>query len=121
MFRLVVSDSIEFPVKLSINDAGKQRAFTLKLQAKRVSSEEMARIISEGVDQPVAEFLREKVTGWRDQKLVVGEDDEPAEFTPEAFEALLQLFGASGAIFAAYIEAQSQAAGTGGRAKNSGG
>lgn len=120
MFRLVISDTIEFPVRLSVNDGGRKRDFTIRLQAQRVSTDEMQRLVADGLDQPLAEFLRQKITGWREQSLVVDGNDQPAPFSEEAFGVLLGLFGAAGAIFSAYLDAQSQHHGMAGRAKNSG-
>jgi hypothetical protein len=120
-FKLAIGDTIEFPVKLALNDAGKQRNFTFRLQARRLGADEIQQLQRDaGADVPVADFLRDRITGWREQTLVCDEQDHPVPFSADAFDALLGIFGVAGAVFAAYLEAQATSAGLGGRAKNSG-
>lgn len=118
MYKLIISDTVEFPVKLSVNDAGVRKDFSLRLQAARLSQEAVSGTFSSEPDLSTADFLRRHVHGWKDQRLVVDEAGAPAPFGTEAFDALLGLAGAAGVIFAAYMEALYQSAGAGGRAKN---
>lgn len=118
MYKLIVSDTVEFPVKLSVNDAGVKKDFSLRLAAKRLTQDEVSSTFADSPDLSTADFLRRHVSGWREQRLVVDEGGQAAPFSVEAFEVLLSLFGAAAVIFSAYMEALAQAAGVGGRAKN---
>lgn len=117
-YKLIVSDTVEFPVKLSVNDAGVKKEFSLRLAAKRLTQDEVSSTFADSPDLSTADFLRRHVSGWREQRLVVDEGGQAAPFSAEAFEVLLSLFGAAAVIFSAYMEALAQAAGVGGRAKN---
>lgn len=118
MFKLAISDTVEFPVRLAFNDAGTRREFTLKLQGKRLAQADIAATFRDEPDLSTDDFLRRHLTGWADQRLVVNDDGSPAAFGAEALGVLLGAMGAAGLIFAAYLEAVGQAATAGGRAKN---
>jgi|CXWL01.1.fsa_nt_gi hypothetical protein len=101
-YKLVIDDVIEFPVKFTANDAGKTVAFNFRLQARRIQSEEM-RAILQDEDRVVKDFLHDKLVGWVGQRLVAGDDGQPADFSPEALDCMLSLFGMEGIIFSAYL------------------
>lgn len=116
MYKLNVSDTVEFPVTLTVNDAGTPREFTLRLQAKRLTDQALDAARDSNLKTEA--FLAEHITGWRDQTLVVQADGSPADYTPEAFAVLLGVGGARLAVLAAYQRALAGADGLGGRAKN---
>jgi hypothetical protein len=118
MYKLTISDTVEFPVKLSVNDAGAKKEFSLRLQGKRITQDALRTALTEQAELSTDDFLRQHISGWREQRLVIDEAGNPAPFGPEAFDALLSLMGASGLIFGAYLESLGQSAGAGGRAKN---
>lgn len=95
MFKLAIDDVVEVPVRftLRVKNVDKSMAFTLI--AKRVSLDDYS-------DQSVAEFLRSNVTDWKDQKLVLDQDGSPAEFSDDAFDAMLKVPGVTGAVWNAY-------------------
>lgn len=104
-FRLVVADVVELPVKFTVNDGGKTNSFAFHLLAKRLAQDELRSLTLDDESRSVAEFLQERVIGWRGQRLVVDDAGQPAEFSQEAFACMLGLVGLAGVCFAAYIEA----------------
>jgi hypothetical protein len=44
------------------------------------------------------------VFGWKDQRLVLEEDGKPAEFCPEALEAMMSIGGMGVQILGAYLK-----------------
>jgi len=104
-YRLVVSDTVEVPIKFTANDGGKNASFFFHLLAKRLSQDEFKSIIDAADGRSVSEFLVEQITGWRGQRLVVDDSGQPAAYSPEAMEAMLGLVGLPGIVFSAYIEA----------------
>ena len=116
-YRLTVADVIEFPVKVSVNDAGRTAVHQFHLTATRIPQEEAQEVIKDG-ERPVRELLLEKVTGWRGQKLVVDDDGQPAGFSAEAFGCLLSLAGLPMVLFQEYLKALVVSSTEGGRAKN---
>lgn len=122
-YRLCISDTVKFQVKLSVNDAGTKKDFSLWLDAQRVSLDTLQANIEEHGEMKLIDFqrkvCRDNVTGWNDQRLVVGDDGQPASYSESALDLVLGLPGAPGLIHAAYMEAIAASAGAAGRAKNS--
>lgn len=118
MYKLAVSNTVEFPVKLSVNDAGTRRDFTPRLQGQRLDQDAIAATFRDEPDLSTADFLRRHLTGWADQRIVLNEDGTPADFNADALGVLLGIVGATPLIFTAYMEAIGQAATPAGRAKN---
>ena len=56
-------------------------------------------------DASIKEFLSQVTKDWSDQRLVQNEDGTPADFSPEAFDALLSIAAMPVFIYAAYIKA----------------
>ena len=113
-FKLVVADVVDVPLNFTVNDAGKAVNFAFSLQAKRVSQDDLRALVDSDSGASMADFLAEHVIGWRGQRLVVGDDGTPADFSPEAFACMLGLVGAAGLMMSAYLEA----CGAKGKAKN---
>ena len=122
MFKLVISNTVKFQVKLSVNDAGVKKEFSLWLEGKRIGVEALKTNLEENGDLRVLDFqikaCRDNLTGWSDQRLVVGEDDQPVDFSPAALDVLLSIAGAASVIHGAYMEALAASDGKAGRAKN---
>jgi hypothetical protein len=105
-FKLVIGDRVDVPVKVSINTAaGKAQTFAFTLEARRMDVAEYREALGESSQTTVVEFLQANVTGWRGQRLVLDDDDQPAEWSQEAFGAMLGIVGMEQACFAAYIKA----------------
>lgn len=121
--KLAISDIVKFQVKLSLNDAGVKKEFSLWLEANRISLSAMESNLEERGDLKVVDFqrktLRENLIGWNDQRLVLDQDDRPCDFSPEACDVLLDVAGAVPVIHASYMDAVVASGGTAGRLKNS--
>lgn len=105
-YKLAISDQVQFPVAIKLNDDGKDRTFNFDLVARRLSQSEMSDVVSDK-EQLIRDFLQANVTGWKRQQLVLDEDGKPAEFNPESFDALLSVTGAGLNILGKYLEANS--------------
>lgn len=94
---------VNFPVKFKFKQSDRTRNFEFKITAERVDQE---RITAElGKDGPIADFLKNVVTNWSGQRLVLNPDRTPAEFSQDAFDAMLNVPGAALAIWADYTKA----------------
>lgn len=122
MYKLVISDTVKFKVKLTVNDAGVTKEFPFWLEGRRLDVDHIKADIADAGDMKLMDFhskvCRDNLTGWQDQRLVVDQDGNPAPFSAEALDAVLGLTGAVGIIHAAYMDAIVATNGTAGRAKN---
>lgn len=112
VFRLVVADIVDVPLTITLNDAGRSASFAFHLQARRLSQDRLRELVESDVN--TVDFLLDHVTGWRGQRLVVDDDDTPAEFSREALACMLDLVGVAQLMLSAYLEA----CGAKGKAKN---
>lgn len=117
-YKLTVGDVVEVPVKGALKDGARDVPFSFTIAAKRIPIAEYRSALGEGSDLTVREFLQAYVTGWRDQRLVVDDDGQPAPFGPEAFECLLSLVGMEQTILGAYLRALQVSDTSAGRGKN---
>ena len=118
-FKLAVGDVLDVPVKLSINNAaGKAQAFAFTLQAKRIDIDAYRAILDPDGNVTTREVLLANVTGWRGQRLVLDDEDRPADWSPEAFEAMLGAVGVEQALYVAYMRALNLADTAQGKEKN---
>lgn len=93
--KLAIGNSVDVPMAFTLNDDGKPATFKFTLVCKRLDQETMAKRVQEGQGEKVSEFLNEVVTGWRSQRLILNEDDTPAEFSQEALQLMWSLPGVS--------------------------
>lgn len=101
-FKLAVADRVKVPVKFTIRDGGAEKTFAFTLECERLSDEAIkARLKNE--EEPVNDFMRDVARGWSGQKLVLNEEGEPAEFSAEAFDAMLNMAGVGVVLFKAYL------------------
>lgn len=117
-FKLTIGSMLTLRVKGFITDGPKPVAVEFKATAKRVDSERYRATFGKDSEVLGADFLREVLTGWSDQKLVTDEDGQPADFCPEALDALLQIVGIEAYILRAYVDAISISDTQKGRAGN---
>jgi hypothetical protein len=121
-FKLAIANVITFAASLQILDGDTSREFKFQLHGKRLSAEELRDTLTAGSDrgdQPVAQVLGELITGWTGQTIVLGEDGKPAEFSAEAFSALLSgVPGADVALWQQYLNAVAASVGKAGQRKN---
>ena len=121
-FELAIEDTVDVPVNVDIQSGRIRKNFFFHLSARRMSVEEWQGHFgprAENPNLPIADFLREHVTGWRGQQLVLDESKKPAEFGAEAFDVMLSVVGVEMLIFLAYQKAIFAADGDSGRRKNS--
>lgn len=115
--KLKVGSFIDAPVKLVVRDGSRDVSFTLTLVLRRLSQDEALQLVErlQGMAAPGAtlheganatrDLLAELITDWRDQRLVLGDDDKPAPYSPEALDVLLGLAGAGPLLLQAVLRA----------------
>lgn len=121
-FQLAVENTLDFPVNADIQSGRVKKNFFFHLTAPRLGTAEWRALFgpnAENPNQPVADFLRERISGWRGQHLVLDDAGKPADFSPEAFDAMLGVNGLEMLIFMAYQRAVFASDGDAGRRKNS--
>ena len=109
--RLTISDRVTFRVDGTIAaEDGRRVPFDFQLTAERVDAETLR---NEHAREGglISDFLRPRVTAWRG---VLDADGKEAEFSPQAFDALLAQPGIAAVVYFAYVEAVSAK----GRGKN---
>jgi len=114
MFKLAVSNLVDFPVEVDINSDGAQKRFRFRVLAERISQDELTAEIRERPNESVVVPLTKYIKGWKDQRLVLTDDDQPAPFSDEALAAMLGVVGMPMAIWQGYL----QAVGAKGKEKN---
>lgn len=109
-FRLVVSNTIEFTARFALNDEGTERAYGIRLRAKRVPANELqANLQTSG--EAMDAFLARPELGlhmvdWVGDPALVDDDGQPAPPGAEAFAHLLKTVGNMAMLaFGAYAEA----------------
>lgn len=123
-FALAIEDTIDFPVTLDIQSGRVKKNFFFHLTARRLDVEQYQALFgpkAENPHMPVADFLRDHISNWRGQQLVIDEAGKPVDFSTDAFNQMLTVVGAEMLIFVAYQKAIFANDGDAGRRKNSGG
>jgi hypothetical protein len=119
---LKIGNFIQVPVRLEINDAGKNAVFSFRLTGKRLSVEQWKSHFTDGGeygDQPVKDFLLDHITAWDGQTLVMDDQtNQPAAFNRENFELMLGVLGVQQVVFQGYLKEVLKARAPEGRAKN---
>lgn len=109
-YKLAVSDEVIVPIKVVMKDGGKEKKFAFELVCDRVPDDEFqARIRDEELqdivtNEKIRETMIDITTGWRGQTLVLGDDGEPADFSKEAFEVMLDASGMLDAVSRSYVQ-----------------
>lgn len=98
MYTLAIDDVVEVPVKFTLKAGKVNKPFAFTLIARRVSKEESEELS----EVTVKEFLLDNVTGWIDQRLVLGADGRPVDFCRDALEALIGIPGVIHVCWNAY-------------------
>ena len=100
-YKLVIDNKITTKVKGYYRDEkGVSRPFNFELSQDRVSQDELKEIVTDGGSTP--DFIRRVTRGWKGQRLVLTEDDQPAEFCAEALDVLLSISGMATYCYQAY-------------------
>lgn len=101
-YKVVIGNKINTKVKGFYKDAsGVSRAFNFELVQDRMGQDELQEIIADK-SETTAEFVKRVTSDWKGQRLVLTEDDKPAEFNPEALDVLLNIAGMANFCFQAY-------------------
>lgn len=109
-YRLVVSDTIEFPVRFVLNDKGTERTFAFRLRATRMPAKELEAALV-NTSETMRDFIARPALGislmeWIGQAPLKDDDGKDAPAEMEALQALYDLQPAvPGLVFAAYVEA----------------
>lgn len=103
-FKFAVASVVRVPVKFAATDGAKSVPFSFTLICKRLKQTEVtARVKDE--DQTVREFMADVATGWEGQQMVLDEaTGTPAEFSPEALDALLEFPGLAMTAYQSYLK-----------------
>lgn len=122
MYQLAVEDTLDIPVNVDVRSGRVTKNFYFHVIAQRMTVEEWQTHFGPAAENPnrlVADFLRERITDWRGQKLVIDHDKKPVDFSAEAFDVMLTMPGVDMLIFTAYQKAIFANDGDAGRRKNS--
>lgn len=101
-YKLVISNTVSVPVKFTLNDAGKTKTFNFNVDCERLDQEEIRARTRDG-EVLIKDFMADVMKGWRDQKLVLDDDDKPAEFNDESRDFMLSVAGLPLVIYNAYL------------------
>ena len=96
--KLSVGNVALIPLKLTVKEGSVSKRHEFTLTANRKS---IAPVMNK--DQTGRDFLLENITDWGSQRLVLLENGEPAPFTPENFEFMLDELSLEAVIFTAYL------------------
>ena len=101
--KAAVSNLMRFEVKATLHDENGEKDFKYYLIAKRSSKTEITNATENNGE--TSAFLMSKIAGWKDQKLILTENDEPAEFSEQALDLMLDISGMELVILSAYMKA----------------
>jgi len=102
-FTVVVDNVVEFPVKFTLKSGKVVKPFSVTITAKRLAQSEIKAEVQDS-ERDIADFLRDVVTDWADQRLVLDDAGQPAAFSPEALDAMLNVAGVASVMFKAYFK-----------------
>lgn len=101
--KLAIGNIIQIPVKFEIQDNGKPVVFKFELIGDRIDQDALTAEVKAGT-LPV-DIVRPRISGWSGQKLVLNDDDSPAEFSAENWGAMLKVPGVGAVIYGAFLKA----------------
>lgn len=103
-FTLSVDDVVEVKVKFTLKSKGVDKLFAFSFFATRLTQDEVTAMLADK-DQKIKDFLPNVVTGWSGQSLVIdAATDKPADFGPEALDAMLNAPGVASVFFNSYMK-----------------
>ncbi|MDK6079659.1 hypothetical protein [Massilia varians] len=107
-FTPVISATVLVTVKGSTKDAaGLPVPFKFSLTCTRLPASVLKERI-QGGEFDVKDVMKEVTTDWKGQRLITDQETgQPAEFCPEAFEAMLDISGMALLCFNAYAKESS--------------
>lgn len=101
----VISETVLVSVKGSTKDGkGQPVPFKFTLTCKRLLASDLKNRFNSG-EFDMKEVMREVTTDWSGQRLITDQEtSQPAEFCPEAFDALLDIPGMALVCFNAFTK-----------------
>lgn len=103
-YKVAVSNNVSVTVEGKLADGdGKQVPFKFSLQCKRLDAETLKNEFL-NTEETASDLIKKITFGWKDQRLVLEEDDTPAEFSPDALDALLEIAGLGLLCLNAYVK-----------------
>lgn len=117
-FKLVIGTQLDVPIKGEIPDGAGKLAFRFALQMRRLGVAEYRKLVAPESDVLVRDFILDNAIGWRDQRLVLDDDGQPAAFHRDALACLLDVVGMEHLVFQAYLQALAVVDKPAGRAGN---
>lgn len=118
--KLKIGAFIDAPVHLIVKDGARDVPFKFVLILRRLSQDEalglvdrLQKMASEGstaadAARATRDLLADLIHDWRDQRLVLDDDDKPAVYSTEALDVMLQLAGAGTFLLQAVMRAVQQ-------------
>lgn len=102
-YKFAIGNTVEVPVKFSVNDGAKASSQTVTLVCDRMSEEgRRENLKKDGLS--VDDFMAKVTTGWKDQRFLLDEDGRPADFSADALAALFGFPGLAVLAFTAYLK-----------------
>jgi hypothetical protein len=118
--KLKIGAYIDAPVSIIVRDGARDVPFKFTLILRRLSQDEalgmvdslqkMAQEGSTAADsaRSARDLLVDLIHDWRDQRLVLDEDDKAAPYSPEALDVMLQLAGVGTLLLQSVMRAVQQ-------------
>jgi hypothetical protein len=102
-FKLAVDNKVSVTVKGKLGTAAKAspKPFNFTLTCDRLTQSEINEAMKSG--DTIEDFVVARTSGWDGQRLVLNEDDSPAEFNEAALRHLLTLPGMAVWCYQAYL------------------
>lgn len=101
--KLVIGNKINAKVKGFYKDeVGVSRAFSFELVQDRIDQEQLKEMVTDKGEN-TSDVIKRLTSGWKGQRLVLTDDNQPAEFSPEALDLLLSVAGMGTYCYQAYI------------------
>lgn len=108
-YSLAISETtIVSVVAVLKNEAGRPNQYKFDLVCLRKGADELKELMESGAN--LKDVMRDVTTNWRGQRLVLDEDGKPADFSLEAFDALLDIGGMPTLLFNRYYTESSATA-----------
>ena len=102
-YKLAISDTMVVPIKGTLSENGKPLPFKFSLICDRLGAQELKEMLTQNDEVLLKDFVSERTRGWKDQTLVLEQDDTPAEFSSDALDALLDIPGMALMCFNGYV------------------
>ena len=104
-YKVAIGNDVTVQVAGQITETGSQTTkFKFSLTCKRLSQDVLQARLADK-EEGIKDFMVSLTHGWADQRLVLNEDDSPADFNADSFDALMSIGGMPNFAFQAYLKA----------------